>query len=70
MYLSTAATNKSVSEFRGNTTEVTEVCERDERRAAPHASHAAMIQDVPLKNTSEGRIISLKSVNAEANEAN
>ena len=31
LYPSTAATNKSVSEFRGNTIEVTEVCERGER---------------------------------------
>ena len=31
LYPSTAAINKSVSEFRGNTIEVTEVCERGER---------------------------------------
>jgi hypothetical protein len=30
LYPSTAATNKSVSEFHGNTIEVTEVCERGE----------------------------------------
>ena len=45
LYPSTAATNKTVSEFCGNTIEVTEVCERGERAAAggarARAVHAA-----------------------------
>ena len=44
LYPSTAATNKSVSEFRGNIIEVTKVCERGERGGAGVAARAGGVR--------------------------
>ena len=43
LHPSTAATSKSVSEFRGNTVAVTEVCERGERAAVTVPAAAALL---------------------------
>ena len=47
LYPSTASTNKSVSEFRGNTIEVTEVRERGERHGGRSCARHALLHACP-----------------------